>query len=145
MFLMIFNGIFQYEIFAQCCSYIISIIDEYYLCLIFLNITIRSVFDSFYFTLILILIIVNQERIQDGYPAYPVSIGQSVVSIITSLMGSPPDMHIIVAVCDFLLYVHPAANTYISCTQSGFYFKLWWGQCRFVCLIVINLVTEIKT
>ena len=43
-------------------------------------------------------------------------------------MGSPPDMHIIVAVCDFLLYVHPAANTYISCTQSGFYFKLWWGK-----------------
>lgn len=59
MFLMIFNGIFQNEIFAQCCSYIILIIDEYYLCLIFLNITIRSVFDSFYFTLILILIIVN--------------------------------------------------------------------------------------
>lgn len=59
MFLMIFNGIFQNETFAQCCSYIISNIDEYYLCLIFLNITIRSVFDSFYFTLILILIIVN--------------------------------------------------------------------------------------
>lgn len=59
MILMILNGIFQNEIFAQCCSYIISIIDEYYLCLIFLNITIRSVFDSFYFTLILILIIVN--------------------------------------------------------------------------------------
>ncbi|XP_078313286.1 lysosomal-trafficking regulator-like isoform X5 [Crassostrea virginica] len=71
-----------------------------------------------------------KERIQDGYPAYPVSIGQSVVSIITSLMGSPPDMHIIVAVCDFLLYVHPAANTYISCTQSGFYFKLWWDSAK---------------
>ncbi|XP_056022508.1 lysosomal-trafficking regulator-like isoform X3 [Ostrea edulis] len=69
-----------------------------------------------------------QERIQEDYPSYPVSIGQSVVSIITSMMGSPPDMHIIVSVCDFLLYVHPAANTYISCTQSGFYFKLWWDS-----------------
>ncbi|XP_061172369.1 lysosomal-trafficking regulator-like isoform X2 [Saccostrea echinata] len=71
---------------------------------------------------------IYQERIQDGCPAYPVSIGQSVVSIITSMMGSPPDMHIIVSVCDFLLFVHPAANTYISCSQSGFYFKLWWDS-----------------
>ncbi|KAJ8308471.1 hypothetical protein KUTeg_013345 [Tegillarca granosa] len=65
-----------------------------------------------------------QERIQDGCPSFSPEISQCVISILQSMMGTPPDLHLIVAICDFLLLVHPAANTYISHSQSGFYFSL---------------------
>ncbi|OWF37617.1 Lysosomal-trafficking regulator [Mizuhopecten yessoensis] len=67
-----------------------------------------------------------RERIQDARPSFSTDIGQSVVSICQSMMGSPPDVHLIVSMCDFLLNVHPAASTYISHARVDFYFSLWW-------------------
>ena len=58
----------------------------------------------------------------------PVSVGESAVSIIQNMIGSPPDYHMIMDICDFLLNVHPAAKTYISHSRSGFYFNLSWGE-----------------
>ncbi|XP_069116272.1 lysosomal-trafficking regulator-like isoform X2 [Argopecten irradians] len=67
-----------------------------------------------------------RERIQDARPSFSTDIGQSVVSICQSMMGSPPDVHLIVSMCDFLLNVHPAASTYINHAKEDFYFTLWW-------------------
>ncbi|XP_060592909.1 lysosomal-trafficking regulator-like isoform X2 [Ruditapes philippinarum] len=44
------------------------------------------------------------------------------------MAGSPPDYLLILEICDFLLNVHPAANTYINHSRSFFYFNLSWGQ-----------------
>ncbi|XP_053374768.1 lysosomal-trafficking regulator-like isoform X2 [Mercenaria mercenaria] len=71
---------------------------------------------------------VYQERIQEGFPSLSVSVGTSVVSILQNMAGSPPDYLLILEICDFLLNVHPAANTYINHSKSLFYFNLSWGQ-----------------
>lgn len=68
-----------------------------------------------------------QELVRDHLPAPSTTISSSIVTIIKKLVGSPPDSHLIVAVCDFLLLMHPAADTYINYTRSGFYFNCWWG------------------
>lgn len=65
-----------------------------------------------------------KERIQEGFPSLSVPVGSSVVSIIQNMSGSPPDYHLILEICDFLLLVHPAANTYINHSRSQFYFTL---------------------
>ncbi|KAL4238058.1 hypothetical protein ACF0H5_002769 [Mactra antiquata] len=67
---------------------------------------------------------IYQERIQEGFPSLPVPVGSSVVNIIQNMSGSPPDYHLIIEICDFLLLVHPAANTYINHSRSQFYFTL---------------------
>ena len=43
------------------------------------------------------------------------------------MTGSPPDYHLIIDICDFLLLAHPAANTYINHSKSEFFFNLAWG------------------
>ncbi|KAK3604703.1 hypothetical protein CHS0354_008265 [Potamilus streckersoni] len=70
---------------------------------------------------------IYQERIQESEAALPVYISQRALYIIYAMIGSPPDYHLIIEICDFLLHVHPAANTYINHSRSTFYFTLWWG------------------
>ncbi|XP_052767805.1 lysosomal-trafficking regulator-like isoform X2 [Mya arenaria] len=71
---------------------------------------------------------IYQERIQEGFPALPIAVSQSVITIVQNLSGSPPDFHLIQEICHFLLLVHPAANTYISHSRSAFYMCLPWAQ-----------------
>ncbi|GFS19430.1 lysosomal-trafficking regulator [Elysia marginata] len=66
------------------------------------------------------------ERIQDGQPSLSVNVSILAAKVIRSLLGSPPDLHLMMAVMDFLLLVHPAASGYISFNAEAFYFKLWW-------------------
>ncbi|KAL5007985.1 hypothetical protein ScPMuIL_013566 [Solemya velum] len=74
------------------------------------------------------IFLIYQERIQDGLPPLPSNISQSVVNIVQCMMGSPPDFHLIVAICDFLLLAHPAANSYINHSKTGFFFNSWWSM-----------------
>ncbi|KAK3092886.1 hypothetical protein FSP39_008387 [Pinctada imbricata] len=69
-----------------------------------------------------------KERIQDGLSSFPVDISQSVVSIVKSMMGQPPDVHMIVEICDFLLFIHPATNSFINHSKSSFYFSLGFSE-----------------
>ncbi|CAI9714704.1 lysosomal-trafficking regulator-like isoform X2 [Octopus vulgaris] len=68
-----------------------------------------------------------QELVREHEPVPSATISSSIVAIIQKMVGSPPDSHLIVAVCDFLLLMHPAADTYINYARSGFYFSCWWG------------------
>lgn len=48
----------------------------------------------------------------------------SLVELVRSLMGAPPEFSHIVAVADFLLLVHRASATYVSHARANFYFLL---------------------
>lgn len=48
----------------------------------------------------------------------------SLVELIRSLMGSPPEFAHIVAVTDFLVLLHRASATYVTHLRSSFYFLL---------------------
>ncbi|GFG30500.1 hypothetical protein Cfor_08123, partial [Coptotermes formosanus] len=48
----------------------------------------------------------------------------SLVELIRSLMGSPPEFSHIVAVTDFLVLLHRASATYVTHLRSSFYFLL---------------------
>ena len=71
---------------------------------------------------------VLQERIQDAFPSLPLSISSSMVQITRQLIGSPPDLHNIITLCDFLLLMHPAASTYVSHNTDNFYFAHKWSE-----------------
>ncbi|XP_055879864.1 lysosomal-trafficking regulator-like isoform X2 [Biomphalaria glabrata] len=66
------------------------------------------------------------ERIQDGQPSLSIPVSQSAANVIKSLIGSPPDLHLLMAVMDFLLLVHPAPSGFINFNSNSFYFRLWW-------------------
>ncbi|CAH1790633.1 unnamed protein product [Owenia fusiformis] len=68
------------------------------------------------------------ERIQESYSAVHPSIALSIVNIVQDLLGSPPDINLLVTICDFLLLLHPAMCTYISHTASKFYFLHKWSS-----------------
>jgi len=76
----------------------------------------------------LIYTYILQERIQDNMVAYSAEIAQSVISMLQSMLGTPPDLHLIMSICDFLILVHPATNSYINHTKSSFYFTTWWSK-----------------
>ena len=44
------------------------------------------------------------------------------------MLGHPPDIHVVMTICDFLLLIHPAASTYVNHTPSEFYFIQKWGE-----------------
>ncbi|CAB3359283.1 Hypothetical predicted protein [Cloeon dipterum] len=54
----------------------------------------------------------------------PLDVSCSLVELIKSLMGAPPEFSHIVAVADFLLLVHRASATYVSHARSNFYYLL---------------------
>ncbi|XP_064599745.1 lysosomal-trafficking regulator-like [Liolophura sinensis] len=73
------------------------------------------------------IFLIYQERLQEGLPALPPAVSQSVVSITRSMMGQPPDSHMIISVFDFLLIMHPAVNTYVHNQKEEYFFNLWWN------------------
>ena len=79
-----------------------------------------------------------QERIQDGQPSLSVNVSILAAKVIRSLLGSPPDLRLMMAVMDFLLLVHPAASGFISFNPEAFYFKLWWGKPESNCDIKLS-------
>ncbi|XP_023931174.1 lysosomal-trafficking regulator-like, partial [Lingula anatina] len=74
------------------------------------------------------LLVTCQERIQEACPSLPLPICSSMVKIIGHMMGSPPDINIVVTVCDFLLIAHPAASTFINHTADSFWFTHHWAS-----------------
>ncbi|KAK6183248.1 hypothetical protein SNE40_010762 [Patella caerulea] len=67
------------------------------------------------------------ERIQENLPSLSVSVSESVSEIVEAILGSPPDLHMLMAVTDFLLLVHPAANSFINYKAESIYFKSSWA------------------
>lgn len=53
----------------------------------------------------------------------------SLVEVIKSLIGAPPDYYHIVAVMDCLILLHPVTTTFITHAKSSFYLLLSGGQC----------------
>ncbi|KAI8477728.1 hypothetical protein Bbelb_445390, partial [Branchiostoma belcheri] len=68
-----------------------------------------------------------QEHQSEDLPSLPPAICQSFVSIVQCTLGCPPDLNLLTAVCDFLLAVHPAINTFVCHAPSSFYFTLHSG------------------
>ncbi|XP_059485723.1 lysosomal-trafficking regulator isoform X2 [Neocloeon triangulifer] len=64
------------------------------------------------------------EEKEDCKAPMPPDVSCSVVELVRSLMGAPPEFSHIVAVADFLLLVHRASATYVSHARSNFYFLL---------------------
>ena len=78
--------------------------------------------------IIIVCFISFQERIQDGCSSLPLPICQSLISIVQQLIGHPPDLHVVMPICDFLLLVHAAANTFVFHMPNSFYFSNKWGK-----------------
>ena len=74
------------------------------------------------------IIFTLQERIQEAYPCLPVLISQSIINIIRCVVGSRPEIHVVMTMCDFLLLMHPAASTYVHHEPYHFYFMQNWGM-----------------
>lgn len=86
---------------------------------------------------------VFQERIQDDCPSLPLPLCQSLTSIVQQLIGHPPDLHVVMPICDFLLLVHAAANTFVFQTPNSFYFTNKWG--KFIYLYIGFLITNLSS
>jgi hypothetical protein len=72
------------------------------------------------------LINICLERIQDSCPPLSLPVCHYLVNIVRELIGSPPDLHAVILLCDFLLLMHPAASTYVSHNSEDFYFSHKW-------------------
>ncbi|XP_070578950.1 lysosomal-trafficking regulator-like isoform X2 [Ptychodera flava] len=57
----------------------------------------------------------------------PVSVCKGFVQLVQAMMGSPPDLDTVIAICDFLLVVHPAVSTFVCHAPSSFYFTQHTG------------------
>ena len=60
---------------------------------------------------------------EEGRPLHS-SVCMSLVELVRSLMGAPPEFAHIVAVADCLLLLHPASATYITHLRQSYYFLL---------------------
>lgn len=60
---------------------------------------------------------------EDCQPLHP-SVCCSLVELVRSLMGAPPEFSHVVAVADCLLLLHPASATYITHVRPSYYFLL---------------------
>ncbi|XP_033625094.1 lysosomal-trafficking regulator-like isoform X2 [Asterias rubens] len=69
------------------------------------------------------LLMICKERHHEDLPCMAPHTCSSIVSIIKGLMGQPPDVNLLAEVCDFLLAIHPAVNTFVCHAQSSFYFS----------------------
>lgn len=61
---------------------------------------------------------------EESGPQLPPTVSCSLVELVRSLMGAPPEFSHVVAVADFLLLLHRASATYVSHARSNFYFLL---------------------
>lgn len=64
------------------------------------------------------------EEQDETHMQMPPDVSCSLVELVRSLMGAPPEFSHIVAVADFLLLVHRASATYVSHARANFYFLL---------------------
>lgn len=83
------------------------------------------------FFLILIHVNAFQERIQDDKPALSGICGQHVATILSSLVGKPPDLGLLASITDFLLQIHPASSGFINHSPNIFYLYPKWGKSYF--------------
>ncbi|XP_033121073.1 lysosomal-trafficking regulator-like isoform X2 [Anneissia japonica] len=70
------------------------------------------------------LLMIIREQHNDSTTVFPGAVCFSIVNLIKAIMGSPPETHLIAEVCDFLLAVHPAIQTFICHAKSSYYFTL---------------------
>ncbi|XP_071961754.1 lysosomal-trafficking regulator-like isoform X2 [Antedon mediterranea] len=73
------------------------------------------------------LLMIIREQNNESVTVFPGAVCFSIVNIIKAIMGSPPETHLIAEVCDFLLAVHPAIQTFICHAKASFYFTLHTG------------------
>lgn len=62
-----------------------------------------------------------------------------MMNIIRSMIGTPPDIYVVITICDFLLLTHPAASTFVNHMTSQFYFMQKWGKCLSQILQIVTL------
>ena len=72
--------------------------------------------------------VIIKERIQDGCPPFTNAVCENIIRIVKQLVGDPPDIHHVIAICDFLLLAHPAANAYVFHAELDFYFMPKWSK-----------------
>lgn len=65
-----------------------------------------------------------QEMFVSGEPCPPIdsAVCSTVVDLVRSLMGAPPELPHIVLIYDYLVLAHPAHATYVSSVRPSFYF-----------------------
>ena len=51
-----------------------------------------------------------------------------MAQLVHRLVGYPPDVHVVMAVCDLLLLLHPAASAFVFHTADSFYFSDKTGE-----------------
>jgi hypothetical protein len=61
---------------------------------------------------------------EENGPQLQAAVSYSLVELIRSLMGAPPEFSHIVFVADFLLLLHRASATYVTHSRNNFYFLL---------------------
>ncbi|XP_063221149.1 lysosomal-trafficking regulator isoform X2 [Bacillus rossius redtenbacheri] len=71
-----------------------------------------------------LLLFCKERFLYDESPQLHTSVACSLVELVRSLMGAPPEFCHVVAVSDFLVLLHRASATYITHARSSFYFLL---------------------
>uniref|UniRef100_A0A8D0HE81 Lysosomal-trafficking regulator n=1 Tax=Sphenodon punctatus TaxID=8508 RepID=A0A8D0HE81_SPHPU len=67
---------------------------------------------------------VLQEHREEHLASVPREVCTSFVKIIEEVLGSPPDLELLILIFNFLLAVHPPTNTYVCHNPANFYFSL---------------------
>eukprot|EP00794_Sanderia_malayensis_P020579 gene20579-22605_t len=67
------------------------------------------------------LLIGCQERQQHHNKSIPPNLSELYISVVKSLLGQPPDMPVLKAICNFLIAVHPTVVTLAFHSSSNFY------------------------
>ena len=70
------------------------------------------------------------ERLQEGHPPLPVTICESMLQVMTSVIEYSTDVaiHHMITIWDFLLLLHPAASALVFHSSSELYFKHKFGE-----------------
>nr|CAD7400993.1 unnamed protein product [Timema cristinae] len=71
-----------------------------------------------------LLLFCKEQFFYEESPLLPSSVCCSLVELIRSLMGAPPEFCHVVAVTDFLVLLHRASATYVTHARQSFYFLL---------------------
>ncbi|XP_071492648.1 lysosomal-trafficking regulator-like [Diadema antillarum] len=74
------------------------------------------------------LLTICRERHSEDLPTLPADSYPALIEIIQTMVGNPPDPHLMAEIDDFLLATHPAVNTFVCHALSSFYFILHKGK-----------------
>lgn len=66
---------------------------------------------------------IPQERQGEGLTEIPTTISTLYVNIIQNIMGNPPDLTVLKAVCEFLIAMHPTEDTTRLHSPNRFYLR----------------------